>query len=84
MRVTSEFPSVVNPNVSSGGSTGGQHRIHQPGGPGGDGLRATPTTAGDLSVSNTDASRVRTSSDNDFWHDLRSTDDDRRRWRGLT
>ena len=71
MRVTPSSPSVVNPNGSSGVVPGRQHHIHQPDGPGGDGPPER-RTAGGLSVSNTDASRVRTSSDNDFWHDLRT------------
>ena len=72
MRVTSSSPSVVNPNGSSGGSTGGANTTStNQTAQAATATGATPT-AGGLSVSNTDASRVRTSSDNDFWHDLRT------------
>ncbi len=72
MRVTSSSPSVINPNGSTGGSSGTSSAgtttqttaaATPPG--------ATPS-AGGLPISNADASRVRTSSDNDFWHDLRT------------
>ncbi|MBK7899284.1 MAG: pilus (MSHA type) biogenesis protein MshL [Azonexus sp.] len=72
MRVTSSSPSVVNPSGSSGGSSGSNTSNTTPQAAAAATAAGGTPTAGGLAVSNTDASRVRTSSDNDFWHDLRT------------
>ena len=74
MRITSSSPSVVNPGGSGSGGSGGTTTAATPA------VTAPATTAtpggtpsgGGLPLSNADASRVRTSSDNDFWFDLKT------------
>lgn len=65
MRITSSSPSIVNPGGSTGGTAG--TTMSTPVVPAG----ATPG-AGGLPMSSADSSRVRTSSDNDFWRDLQT------------
>ncbi|MBS1190727.1 MAG: type and secretion system protein:Secretin, N-terminal:Secretin/TonB, short N-terminal [Rhodocyclaceae bacterium] len=62
MRITSSSPTVANPSGSTGGTTGAA----TPAMPAG----ATPGAPGSLPMGGSDSSRVRTSSDNDFWRDL--------------
>lgn len=61
-RITSSSPSVVNPGGSSTG--GGATQAAQP--------TQQPGSAGQLSASSSESSRVQTRSDADFWKDLGS------------
>jgi len=63
MRITSSSPSVVNPGGTSSSGTNTTATAT---------AANTTQTAGGMQVSNVDASRVRTSSDNDFWKELKT------------